>query len=160
MQSIEGLGRILLGGVAAYAVLVVFLRLSGKRTLTKLNAFDLVVTVALGSTLSTVIVNKKIPLVEGIAAMGVLVALQFAVAWLSSHFPPFGKLVKSEPTTLYKDGAFLEHAMLRERITKEEILAAIRHVPRSGTDRVDAVVLETSGDLSVIVKSGGSTPPA
>ena len=63
--SWDGLVRVVVGGVAAYAFLVALLRVSGKRTLSKLNAFDLVVTVALGSTLATVLLSKDVPVVEG-----------------------------------------------------------------------------------------------
>lgn len=61
-----GLLRVLIVGCCAYAALVATLRISGKRTLSKMNAFDLVVTVALGSTLSTVLLTKEVPLTEGV----------------------------------------------------------------------------------------------
>jgi uncharacterized membrane protein YcaP (DUF421 family) len=69
--------------VLAYVVLVVFLRLSGLRTLSKLNAFDLVVTVALGSTLATVLLTKDVALADGALAFALLIALQFVVTWSS-----------------------------------------------------------------------------
>jgi uncharacterized membrane protein YcaP (DUF421 family) len=67
------LGRVLLVGTAAYVSLVAILRISGKRTLTKFNAFDFVVTVALGSTLATVLLSKSTSLAEGIVALALLV---------------------------------------------------------------------------------------
>jgi uncharacterized membrane protein YcaP (DUF421 family) len=82
-QSWTGLGRVLLVGTLAYAALVLLLRISGKRTLSKLNAFDLVVTVALGSTLATVLLSKSVALAEGVLALCLLVSLQYAIAWLS-----------------------------------------------------------------------------
>lgn len=78
-----GLLRVLVVGVSAYAVLVLFLRLSGKRTLAKLNAFDLVVTVALGSTLSSIILGKSVALLEGVLAMALLIVLQLVITWLA-----------------------------------------------------------------------------
>jgi hypothetical protein len=60
--SWTSVGRTLVVGVAAYAGLIVLLRISGKRTLTKMNAFDLVITVALGSTLATVLLTKSMAL--------------------------------------------------------------------------------------------------
>ena len=63
------LGRVLVIGPLAYVALVLLLRISGKRTLTKLNAFDLVVTVALGSTLATVLLSKSVSLAEGVLAL-------------------------------------------------------------------------------------------
>jgi uncharacterized membrane protein YcaP (DUF421 family) len=78
-----GLGRVLVVGTLAYLALVLTLRVSGKRTLSKLNAFDLVVTVALGSTLATVLLTEDVALAEGILAFGLLALLKFVPAWLS-----------------------------------------------------------------------------
>ena len=64
-------------GVAAYAALVVLLRLSGKRSLAKMNAFDFVVTVALGSTLATVLLSKEVAPAEGALAFALLLFLQY-----------------------------------------------------------------------------------
>jgi uncharacterized membrane protein YcaP (DUF421 family) len=75
------IGRVLAVGAAAYLTLVVTLRLSGKRTLAKLNAFDFVVTIAIGSTLATILLNTTVSWSEGAAALALLAALQFAVAW-------------------------------------------------------------------------------
>lgn len=67
-------------GVLAYVALVVLLRVSGKRTLSKMNAFDLVVTVALGSTLATVLMAKDVALAEGVFAFALLIGLQLFVS--------------------------------------------------------------------------------
>ena len=91
------LGRVPLVGTLAYVALVAILRISGKRTLTKLNVFDLVVTVALGSTLATVLLSKSVALAEGVLAMVLLVFLQFLITWLSVRSPGFRDLVKSGP---------------------------------------------------------------
>ena len=68
-----GMLRILVTATAAYAILVAVLRVSGKRTLSKLNAFDLIVTIALGSTLASVITSDSLPLAEGLLALVLLV---------------------------------------------------------------------------------------
>lgn len=79
-QSWADLGRILVVAPLAYVALVTMLRISGARTLSKLNAFDLVVTVALGSTLATVLLSGDVSLAEGVLALAVLVLLQFLVS--------------------------------------------------------------------------------
>ena len=151
-----GLGRVLLVGTLAYVALVLVLRVSGKRTLTKLNAFDLVVTVALGSTLATVLLSKSVALAEGVVALGLLVLLQYAIAWLSVRSPGFQALIKAEPTLLLHNGRLLEGAMQAERITREEVLAALRASGAADPGKVAAVVLETDGTLSVISDAGAS----
>jgi uncharacterized membrane protein YcaP (DUF421 family) len=102
--------RILIVGVLGYVWLVVLLRISGKRTLTKLNAFDLVVTVALGSTLATVLLNKNVALAEGFLAFGLLVFLQYSITFLSVRAPAFKRIIKSEPSLLVHNGEVLEAA--------------------------------------------------
>ncbi|MGI9041967.1 MAG: DUF421 domain-containing protein [Gemmatimonadales bacterium] len=138
----------------AYAALVCFLRLSGKRTLSKLSAFDLVVTVALGSTLATVILSKDIALVDGLFALALLIGLQYTVAWLSVRARAFSRLVKNEPTLLLYEGAFLDVAMRRARITRDEMLAAVRAQGVEDLVGLRAVVLETDGGLSVVPGRG------
>jgi uncharacterized membrane protein YcaP (DUF421 family) len=145
-----GLLRVLIVGTLSYAALIALLRISGKRSLSKMNAFDLVVTVALGSTFATVILNNSIPLVEGVLALALLIVLQFVITWLSVRFEPVQDLVKSEPTLLVRDGNYLTEAMRTQRVTKEEVEAALRENGTSDVSQAGCVVLETDGSLSVI----------
>ncbi|MDX2140549.1 MAG: DUF421 domain-containing protein [Chloroflexota bacterium] len=126
------------------------LRISGKRTLSKMNAFDLVVTVALGSTLATVLLSKDVALLEGITAFVVLIAMQFIIAWLSVRSSTIRRLVKSEPALLLYQGEFLQAVMTRERVTEDEVRAAIRSQSIGAVNQVAAVVLETDGTFTVI----------
>lgn len=155
-DSWAGLGRVLLVGTLAYVALVLLLRISGKRTLSKLNAFDLVVTVALGSTLATVLLSKSVALAEGALALALLISLQYAIAWLSVRSPRLEGMIKAEPTLLLHRGRFLEQAMRAERITREEILAALRASGAAEPQAIAAVVLETDGSLSVIAQADTS----
>jgi uncharacterized membrane protein YcaP (DUF421 family) len=150
-----GLGRVLVVGTLAYMILVVLLRVSGKRTLTKLNAFDLVVTVALGSTLATVLLSRSVPLAEGVLALALLIFLQFALAWLSVRSPRVSSLIKSEPTLVVHEGRLLEGALETQRVTRDEALAVLRAAGVADRQRVTAVVLETDGSFSVITGSAG-----
>ncbi len=151
-ESWIGLGRVLLIGVLGYAALVLALRVSGKRTLSKLNAFDLVVTVALGSTLSALILNKNVALAEGVLALLTLIFLQFAITWASVRSRWVSTLVKSEPTMLAYRGAFLNRAMREQRVTEAEALAALRTHKIAGVEEALAVVLETDGSISIVPK--------
>ena len=123
---------------------------SGKRTLTKFNAFDFVVTVALDSTLATVLLSKSTSLAEGIVALALLVFLQFAITWLSVRSPWFDALVKSEPTLLVHRGQFLDGALDQQRVTRAEVLAALRSHDVIDAKDAAAVVLETDGSISVV----------
>jgi uncharacterized membrane protein YcaP (DUF421 family) len=142
-------------GIVSYTALVVFLRVSGKRTLAKMNAFDLVVTVALGSTLASVLTSDRLPLANGLLALALLILLQYVVAWASQRSVWFRHLVKSEPTVLFADGQFLADVLTAQRVGRDEVLAAIRGAGHRDLAEVAAVVLETDGSFSVLGRTDG-----
>ena len=149
-DSWMGLLRVPVVGIAAYATLIVMLRVSGKRTLSKMNAFDLVVTVALGSTLATVLLNASVPLFEGILALALLISLQFAITWLSVRSARFRALIKSEPSLLVHESCYLDAALRQQRVTRDEIGAALRESSITDISEVQSVVLETDGTMTVV----------
>ncbi|MBM0202428.1 DUF421 domain-containing protein [Micromonospora sp. STR1s_5] len=118
--------RLLVIAAIVYPALVLILRLSGKRTLSKLNAFDFVVTVALGSTLATILLSRDVSLLEGILALALLVTLQYVVALLAVRWPPSQRLLKARPTMLLRDGRVRHAALRRARIAESEIRQAAR----------------------------------
>lgn len=148
--------RVAVIAVLAYGGLILVLRVSGKRTLAKWNAFDLVVTVALGSTLATLLLTSRVSYIEGMLSLAMLVGLQFVIAWLSVHSNLFRRLIKAEPTLLYRSGKFLDQALDRERVTHSEVRAAVRGAGLGSMEDVEAVVLETDGSVSVIKKTSAS----
>ncbi|MBB6178201.1 DUF421 domain-containing protein [Pseudorhizobium flavum] len=149
-QEWENIFRTIMVGLLAYVSVILFIRISGKRTLAKLNAFDLVVTVALGSTLSSVLLQKSISLAQGVTALGLLIALQYLVTFLSVRSTRFAKLVRSQPSLLARHGIFYGDAMVRQRLTEDEVLSAVRAQGLQGLENVEAVILESDGSLSII----------
>ncbi|TFZ04733.1 DUF421 domain-containing protein [Ramlibacter rhizophilus] len=154
-DSWEQIGRVLMVGLAAYASLVLVLRTSGKRTLSKLNAFDLVVTVAMGSTLATALLSKDVAFAEALAAYIVLAGGQWVVARLSVRSARFAHLVRSAPRLLVYQGRLLGEALDDERITHDELLSALRAGGFGRVEDAAAVVLESDGSISVL----GTAPP-
>jgi uncharacterized membrane protein YcaP (DUF421 family) len=148
-ESWRGLLRVLLVGTAAYIALIVMLRASGKRTLSKMNAFDLIVTVALGSTLATVLLSRSVPLAEGVLALALLIYLQYAITWASVRSDRVKRLVKSEPTLLVHKGEYLDAALVRQRVTRDEVEAALRQSGQRTMPKGTSVVLETDGSMTV-----------
>lgn len=146
--------RVVVITIAAYGALVMILRVTGKRTLSKMNAFDLVVTVALGSTLATVILSKSVSLLQGVLAFTMLALLQFAVTWLSVRSGRFERWIKAEPRLLAHRGTFLDRALKDERVTREEVEAALRDQGVGSLSEAVAVVLETNGQISVVKSAG------
>ena len=146
----SSLVRVLVIGVLAYTSLILLLRASGKRTLTKMNAFDFIVTVALGSTLASVLLSKSVALADGLLAFAVLIGLQFVITWLSVRVRAVSRLVKAEPTLLIYQGEFLHAAMRAQRVTEHELLAALRQSSVPTVREAAAVVLENDGSFSVL----------
>ena len=153
-DSWTGLGRVLVVGALAYAGLILILRISGKRTLAKMNAFDFVVTVALGSTLATILLSKDVALAENVLALALLIGLQFVITWLSVRSPTVDRLVKSEPALLLYRGRLLRDQMRRARVVEGEVRAAVRDQGVASLDQVAAVV-ETDGSFAVVKRVDG-----
>lgn len=149
----DKVGRVVVLAICAYLGLVVMLRASGKRTLTKLNVYDFVFVVALGSVLAATVLTPEITLAEGLAATAVLIAMQFGLSMLSVTSAEADALVNGEPTLVFHSGDFLWEIMKRERVSPEEVTAAARQAGKFSLDEIDSIVLETDGTFSVIGKS-------
>ncbi|EWG99843.1 DUF421 domain-containing protein [Halomonas sp. BC04] len=143
-------------GVLGYASLILLLRISGRRTLSKMNAFDLVVTVALGSVLATVMLSRDVTLAQGVLAFALLVGMQYLVTWASVRMRWVRRVVTGEPALLFYRGDYLPTALKRARVTKEEIRAAVRASGKVALGEVEAVVLETDGSFSVVAQNTAS----
>lgn len=147
--------RVLGPGLVAYALLILFLRIGGKRSLAKLNAFDFVVTVAIGSILANVLTGTSLALGQAALAMGMLIVLQVAVSWLSVRSDAFQGLIRACPRILLKDGVIDEQALKEERVTRGDLMQVLRDGGFGRLDEVAAVVLEADGTLNTIGKRDG-----
>lgn len=148
--------RIVIIGIISYISLILMVRLSGKRALSQMNAFDFTVSVALGSILSTVILDKQISLSEGLTALALLIGMQFLLSKLSLRKPWFREMLTSDPHLLYYKGVYIKSAMKKTRINREDIYQAARNQGIQTMDEVSFVVLESNGKLSIISSSNES----
>ena len=149
-DTLDDLIRVVAVGTAGYLTLVVVLRLTGKRTLAKLNAFDLAVTVAFGSALATVVLSSDVSWSEGATGFAVLAVLQLVVSWTSARLPHGRSVVNAPPTLVLRHGQPLHDRLSDQRLTVGELRQGIRSSGVGGLDQVAAVVLESDGTLSVI----------
>lgn len=149
-QGFSDLQHLLILAPFAYFSLVIVLRLGGKRTLSKMNAFDFIVTVAMGSILATTLLSEKTSLSEGVVATVLLVGLQYLVTFTASRSPGFCKTIKSTPSLLCYNGQIFEDERKRERITHSELLKAMREAGYNHWSQVGAIILENDGSLSVL----------
>ena len=151
-KSWDSIKEIIIMATIFYFSIIVILRSSGKRTLSNLNAFDFVVTVTIGSIAATTILSVDTTFVDGLVAIITLVLLQYIVAKLDVHFKFVSKVLKSDPTLVYYNGEYLKENMKKMRITEQDILQEVRLQAGSVIKNVDAVILESNGEISVISK--------
>jgi len=146
----EPLVRIVVVGTVMYVALVALLRVSRSRTLSTMNGFDFIVTVAIGSAFGRALTTKDVALSEAVMAFGLLVTLQYVITWIQVRWPFFRRVVTNPPALLYFRGEFVDAELRRQRVAKSEIRSAVRKNKLGSLDEVEAVVLEPSGDFSVI----------
>lgn len=103
------------------------------------------------------LLSRDISLAEGVAGLLVLVGLQFAVAWASTRSAAAQWVVKNRPRLLYYRGTLFKDALKEERVSREDVMQALRSKEIASFDEVEAVDLETIGSISAIktVKPGG-----
>ncbi len=154
----QDLLRIVIIGVLAYVIMIIILRISGKRTLSQMKEFDFIVSVALGSALSAVILDKTIALAEGVMAIAVLVVLQMLVARLSLKSKKFQQLSSSSPSLIFYNGQFLHESLRKERLLEAEVRSVIRSQGITHLSDVKAVVLEPNGQFAVVTAGNTSDP--
>lgn len=142
------------GGLLAVAALlwvVLLVRVVGLRSFSKMTSFDFVMTVAMGSLVAGASQSESwTAFVQTLAAMAGLFMAQFAVARLRKGSTTFEDAIQNEPALLMRDGRFLEAAMTRTRVSRTDIFAKLREANVTAMDEVRAVVLETTGDISVL----------
>lgn len=140
-------------GFLMYVILIAMLRITGKRSLSKFNIFDFVITIAIGSVFASTMTSNDVKLAQASTAMIVLLAGQYIMSKLALKYDKFESIIKSDPALLFYNGSYIKETMKNERVTKREILQAARTNGASSLDDVWAVILETDGTMSVIKKS-------
>ena len=133
-----------------YILIIVMVRVVGKRTTSEFNNFDWIINVAVGSLAASGILLRNVASVDAIAAIVVLAACQFVTTKLVMRSDDVANVVKAEPTLLTHKGEYLRDAMARTRISEEEIKTALRAAGITANADANWVVLETNGTMSVI----------
>lgn len=156
----DGLLRTLVSAPIIYASIIAFVRLTGKRSTSQMNNFDWIVTVALGSISASGIILENVTILEALLAVGLLLGLQWLLTKALLYSTWLRYLVKAEPKLLVHSGEYLVGAMREERVTRDEILAAVRAHGLTTVDDAQWIILENDATFSVIAKdeSSKSTP--
>lgn len=143
---------IALSALVMVAFLIATIRIVGLRSLSKMSSFDFAVTVALGSVLATVVVSST-SLANGALAIAALLAVQAMVS-IGRQRWKLSRLVDNRPLMLMRDGRFHDDALRVGRVTHDDVRAKLREANVTDLAQVLAVVLETTGDVSVLHGDG------
>ena len=139
--------------VILYLILIVGLRLTGKRQIGELEPIELVLTMLLSDLASVPMQNFGIPLLNGLVPIVTLLSLSMLLSWCSLHSVRFRSLVCGEPAVIIRDGKLEQAAMRRNRLTLDELLEALRAQGVTSLGDVKYAILETSGQLSVLLRT-------
>ena len=127
------------------------IRMIGLRSLSKMTNFDFVVTVASGSLLAGAVQASEWPaFFQALAALAALFGLQFNIAKLRQQSESFEQAIQNGPIFLMWEGKFIDNALETSRVAKDDIIAKLREANVLDMGQVRAVVLETTGDISVL----------
>lgn len=145
---------VFLSVVGVYAAMLLYTRISGLRSFSKMSTTDFAVTVAMGSVIASVIVAREPPLLQGALALAALYLIQYVVAKLRTVSSGVQWVVENRPLLLMSGSEVIEENLRRARVTRGDLRAKLREANVHHTSQVRAVVMETTGDISVLHGEG------
>ena len=151
---------IVIRSILTFVVLWFVLRVSGKREITQLSAFELILLVTLGDLISQTVLQEDFSLTGGFLAVGTFTLLSILLSWIGWRFPQTRPVLDGQPTVLLTDGKVDERVLRFERLPLDDVLVAAReHSVRDLAD-VDLIVLEPDGTFSFFKKDQGDDDSA
>jgi uncharacterized membrane protein YcaP (DUF421 family) len=144
---------LVLRAVVVFAFILVLTRVIGKRELSSLQPFDLVLLIVLGDALQQGLTQDDFSLTGAVLVVGTIAILQVFVSWVSYRFPRTRPVLEGEPVIIVQDGKVIERNLKRERLTVEEVSDEARKQQIAHLSEIRFAVLETSGQISFIKTS-------
>lgn len=152
--SMPILGKVLISIIAIFTVMIIITRISGLRTFAKMSSFDFASTIAVGSVLASIILNPDQSLLKGGIALAGIIAFQTLFALLVRKSSFFKNLATNDPLLLMKDGKILYKNLEKSNVGEGDLIAKLREANVLDYSEVRAVVLESTGDMSVLHDDG------
>lgn len=140
---------IVLTAVGIYLAVIIFTRLAGKRSFSKMSSFDFAMTVAVGSMIATTVLTKSVSLWDGIIGLGAIYILQIGVALLR-RFKVVKNLVDNAPLLLMDGTNILHDNLKKARVSEGDLRSKLREANVIRLKEVRAVIFEATGDISVM----------
>ncbi len=141
---------VIISSIGIYIAVIFFTRLSGLRSFSKMSSFDFAMTVAVGSLVASAILTNDPPLSQAVIALGALYALQIGIAKLRGISPLVDNLVDNQPILLMRGAQILDENLKSTKVTHDDLRAKLREANVTDFSQIKAVVLETTGDISVL----------
>jgi uncharacterized membrane protein YcaP (DUF421 family) len=142
--------QIVLRTGVVYLLVLIGVRLSGKREVGQMTPFDLTLLLLLSNSVQNAMTGPDTSLLGGAVAATTLLVMNFVLADFSGRSRRFRRFVQGEPSLLVHDGKVIESHMLRERVSMDELHRALREHGISCTDQVALAVLEVDGSISCL----------
>lgn len=148
---------VVLSAAATYVAILLYTRLAGLRSFSKMSASDFAMTVAVGSLFGSTISTASPTLLLGIAALGSLYLGQWLLAYVRQRSSTFGKIVDNEPVLLMHGRQIYDDMLRRVNVSRNDVYGKLREANVINYDQVLAVVFETTGDVTVLHSSDHET---
>lgn len=145
--------ELILKAAVVYFLLLVILRVTGRRSLGNMTAFDFILLLIISEAVQNALVGQDTSLTGALLVVGTLVGIDLLLSLCKKRFPALEKVVDGVPTILLRDGKPLAGPLAKSRVDEEDILLAARD--KQGLERLDQIkyaVLERAGGISVIPK--------
>jgi uncharacterized membrane protein YcaP (DUF421 family) len=141
----------ILRGAAIYVILLLILRLSGKRTLSEMNTFDFVLLLIIGETTQQALIGRDYSVTMALLVIVTIVCLDLLCAHLKQWSPRLEKVLDGVPTLIVANGQCLREPMKRMKVDEQDVLASARqHQGVESLDQIKFAVVEVDGTISVI----------
>lgn len=148
--SWENVLGIFLSVLGFYFFLILFTRLAGLRSFSKLSSYDFAMTVGIGSILASTVLSKSVSLLQGVIAIGMLFALQTVVSIIRRRYKPVKNLIDNQPIILMAHGEFYWDNIKEAKLSTDDIKQVLRQNGIKSKSEVFAVIMETTANMSVI----------
>jgi len=136
--------------IITFMVILAVTRIFGLMTFAKITSIDFASTIAIGSVIATIVLNNDQSILKGAICLFLIVAVQFIVSLLMRKFNFFRSILTNKPKLLVFNGKILHKNLAKANISEDDLIARIRTANVKDLDSIKAVVLESTGDVSVI----------
>lgn len=149
----EIIGKVILSILAIFTIVIVITRISGLRTFAKMSSFDFASTIAIGSILASIVLNSSQSIAKGAIALGGIILFQSVFSYCKRNFEWFNNLFTNKPMLLMDKGEFILNNLRKTNVDAKDVYAKLREANVKDKSEVLAVILESTGDISVLHKS-------